>query len=358
MHLIKAAPAKTLNKMGVLIGHIIFNKRSFLLSVAITCFVLVMASPQESDTTNEKSSFKNLIAERNIISGRKFTTPLNPQTIAFTQDYIRKQGKELDRMKVWAKPYFNLYDAILPQYGVPKELKYLSVIESHLQSNLVSWAGAVGPWQLMGYEAKRFGLRTGMYFDERTDYSKSTHVAAKLLKELYDEFGDWLLVVAAYNGGAGRVKQAINFSGSRDFWKLQYLLKEETRNHVKKYIATHYLFEGGGGLTTMTAAETKQFLANQPAEINSINQEELANTAVMEISGRYNSLVICNNLLMDIDVFNKWNPGFDKELAEGRKYNLRIAKEKVPVFEARKNEMLLQSIHALLDGSVRSAGTR
>ncbi|WP_309480032.1 transglycosylase SLT domain-containing protein, partial [Brevibacillus agri] len=74
------------------------------------------------------------------------------------------------------------------------------------------------------------------------DYYKSTHVAAKLLKELYEQFGDWLLVVAAYNGGAGRVKNAIAKSGSRDFWKLQFLLPEETRTHVKKFIATHYVF--------------------------------------------------------------------------------------------------------------------
>jgi len=341
--------------MRILFYHIASIRQSFLImALLLLCVVAANARPQNNDTTNEKSEFKNLIAERNIVSGRKFNTTLNPQALAFTQDYIRKQGKELDKMKVWAKPYFNLYDAILPQYGVPKELKYLSVIESHLQSNLVSWAGAVGPWQLMDYEAHRFGLRTGAYFDERTDYSKSTHVAAKLLKELYDEFGDWLLVVAAYNGGAGRIRQAISLSGSRDFWHLQYLLKEETRNHVKKYIATHYLFEGGGGLTTMTAAETKQFLANKPVEIENINQQDLDNTSVIEISGRYNSLVVCNNLLMDIDVFNKWNPGFDKDLSEGKKYNLRIRKERIPIFEARKNEILLQSIHALLDGTVGS----
>ena len=339
--------------MYVLFDHIAFYRQSFVWFVALQLVVL-SAIAQKTDSSSANSGFKNLIAERNIISGRKFNTVLNPQALAFTQDYVRKQGKELDRMKVWGKPYFNLYDEILPQYGVPKELKYLSVIESHLQSNLVSWAGAVGPWQLMDYEAHRFGLRTGGYADDRMDYSKSTRVAAQLLKELYADLGDWLLVVAAYNGGAGRVHQAISISGSRDFWKLQYLLREETRNHVKKYIATHYLFEGGGGITTMTAAEVKQFLASKPEEIKSLSADELDSTSTIEISGRYNSIIVCNGLVMNIAEFNRWNPGFDKDLAEGKKYSLRIAKEKIPVFAARKNELLMQSINALLDGTART----
>lgn len=76
------------------------------------------------------------------------------------QEYIRKHGKELEKMKTKGKPYFDLYDHILFIYGIPKEMKYLSLIESHLNSGLVSWAGAVGPWQLMDEEAKRYGLRT------------------------------------------------------------------------------------------------------------------------------------------------------------------------------------------------------
>ena len=322
------------------------------------CFSLLQASQRNPErlpddtVVNDKDAFKSIIAERNTIAGKSFTTSLNPQAVSFVQEYVRKQGKELERMKTWGKPYFNVYDNILAQYGVPKELKYLSVIESHLQSNLVSWAGAVGPWQLMDYEAHRFGLHTGKFNDDRTDFFKSTHVAAKLIKELYDQFGDWLLVVAAYNGGAGRVKQAIERSGSRDFWVLQYYLKEETRTHVKKYIATHYLFEGGGGLTTMTADETKIFLANQStAVVNNLSEEDISNTVVTEISGRFNALTVTNNLLLDINQFNKWNPGFDKALAEGKKFMMRIPKDRLTIFEARRGEILIQSIRSLLDGN-------
>lgn len=328
------------------------SKKIISIFFSVSIYFSANAKSFYTDTTiNNKSEFKNIIAERNTISGRTFTTTLNPQAVSFTQEYIRKQGKELEKMRSWAKPYFDVCDIILPQYGVPKELKYLSVIESHFQSNLVSWAGAVGPWQLMDYEAHRFGLRTGKFNDERTDFHKSTHAAAKLIKELFDEFGDWLLVVAAYNGGAGRIRQAIERTGSRDFWTIQYLLREETRTHVKKFIATHYLFEGGGGLTTMTAAETKIFLANQNHQITELTDEDLASTYVTEINGRYNSVVLTNFLLMDISQFNKWNPGFDKDLAEGKTYLLRLPNDRKIIFEAKKGEILLQSIRALLDGT-------
>jgi membrane-bound lytic murein transglycosylase D len=243
----------------------------------------------------------------------------------------------------------------LTECGIPKELKYLSVIESHLQPNLVSWAGAVGPWQLMDYEAHRFGLRTGKYMDDRTDFHKSTYVAAKLIKQLYDEFGDWLLVIAAYNGGAGRVRQAIQKSGSRDFWRLQYLLPEETRTHVKKYIGTHYLFEGGGGLTTMTAGEMKEFLNHPPKPVTVLNdpqsETDLSGTDVTEIGGRYNSRVIIKDLSLDVRQFNQWNPGLDKTLAEGKKYMLRLTKDKLPLFEEKKRDILAESISMLLNGT-------
>ncbi len=309
----------------------------------------------KADTTlSDKNGFKSLFSENKFDATKPYAAQLNPRAVSFVQEYIRKQGKELERMKSWGKPYFDLYDNVLAIYGIPKEMKYLSVIESHLSSGLVSWAGAVGPWQLMDYEAKRFGLRT-RGIDDRMDYNKSTHVAAKLMKELYGEFGDWLLVVAAYNGGAGRVRQAIRKANSRDFWVLQYYLPEETRNHVKKFIGTHYVFEGSGGWTTMTADETvvQKALSAKPQEVVLTN-DDLENTRVIEISGRYNSLIIANGLAMDITQFNKWNPGFDKSLAEGKKYPMRLKKEKAAIFEARKNNFLMESVRALLEGTVVS----
>jgi membrane-bound lytic murein transglycosylase D len=298
----------------------------------------------------DKIGFASLFANDKFNSNKPYLSQLSPKAVPFVQDYIRKQGKELTKMKVWGRPYLELYDNILAQYGVPKEMKYLSVIESHLRSGLVSWAGAVGPWQLMDYEAKRFGLRVGT-IDDRTDYTKSTQVAAKLMKELYNQFGDWLLVVAAYNGGAGRVRQAIRKSGSRDFWDLQYFLREETRTHVKKFIGTHYLFEGSGGLTTMTKQEVTDYKATAAVKVTQpLSDEELANTVTTAINGRYNSSIVIKFLELDLPQFLKWNPDFDKKLSIGESYNLRLQKDKLPIFEARKREILAESIRMLLEG--------
>ena len=305
-------------------------------------------------TLSDKNGFKSLFSNNTFDASKPYAAQLNPRAVSFVQEYVRKQGKELQKMKSWGKPYFDLYDNILVLYGLPKEMKYLSVIESHLSSGLVSWAGAVGPWQLMPDEAKRFGLRTGNT-DDRMDYYKSTHVAAKLMKELYEEFGDWLLVVAAYNGGSGRVRQAIRKAGSRDFWNLQYYLPEETRNHVKKFIGTHYVMEGSGGWTTLTAGETLVQKANaaKPEEVV-LSADEMANTTVTEISGRYNSVIVTNSLAMDLSQFNKWNPGFDKALSAGKKYPMRLQKEKAVIFESRKETILMQSVKALIEGTVVS----
>ncbi len=312
------------------------------------------ASTDSDSTLNDKNGFKSLFTTQRFDASKPYEAQLNPRAVAFVQEYVRKNGEHLEKMKSWGKPYFDLYDNVLTVYGLPKEMKYLSVIESHLGSNVVSWAGAAGPWQLMPYEAKRFGLRVGAV-DERLDYYKSTHAAAKLMRELYAEFNDWLLVVAAYNAGAGRVKQAIRKSGSREFWDLQYHLPEETRNHVKKFIGTHYAFEGSGGWTTMTAAETEQKKAIlQSTETVQLTTDELNNSTLVEIAGRYNSLIVSNALLMNLNQFNRWNPNFDKTLAEGKKYSMRILKDKEQVFQAKKQQLLMESVKSLLESASAS----
>jgi membrane-bound lytic murein transglycosylase D len=299
---------------------------------------------------DDKKPFANLFLYNKVASNKPYQSQINPRAISFVEEYIRKQGKSLEKMKVWGKPYFDLYDQILFNYGIPKEMKYLSVIESHLGAGGISWAGAVGPWQLMPGVAKEYGLQVGGYWDQRTDYFKSTHVAARIMKKLYAEFDDWLLVVAAYNCGNGCVRSAIKRAKSKDFWQLQYFLPEETRNHVKKFIATHLIFEGAGGFTTMTAAEVVQAKAQNKNTPLTLSAAELAGSALIEIAGRYHSLVVANELQINIQQFNAWNPGFDKALAAGEKYAMRISKDKEAIFLAKKNQLLFASVRAIIEG--------
>ena len=324
----------------------------------LLCFVVFMlvqyaasANSLFSDTIiDDKKPFANLFLYNKVATNKPYQSQINPRAISFVDEYIRKQGKSLEKMKVWGKPYFDLYDQILINYGIPKEMKYLSVIESHLGAGGISWAGAVGPWQLMPGVAKEYGLQVGGYWDQRTDYFKSTHVAARIMKKLYTEFDDWLLVVAAYNCGNGCVRSAIRRAKTKDFWQLQYFLPEETRNHVKKFIATHLIFEGAGGFTTMTAAEVAQAKTQSKNTPLTLSAAELAGSALIEVSGRFNSLVVANELQINIQQFNAWNPGFDKALAAGEKYAMRISKEKEAIFVAKKNQLLLASVRAIIEG--------
>jgi membrane-bound lytic murein transglycosylase D len=165
------------------------------------------------------------------------------------------------------------------------------------------------------------------------------------MKELYTEFGDWLLVVAAYNGGAGRVRNAIKKNKSKEFWDLQYSLLEETRNHVKKFIATHYVFEGGGGLTTSTASENKK---NNTENANIAL--DTSNTVIVELTGRYKANILCNYIKMDVTIFNQLNPSFEKNLASGKKYAMKLLTEKIDAFMEHKNKILEESYRQLIEG--------
>lgn len=326
------------------LGNIIAASRFSLIYFGLLVIALTTMSFTDTKSGQDaKSPFSSLYIPATAGSARGIAQ-LNPQAMSFVQDYMRKQGKELERMKKWGKPYFDLYDKILVRYGIPKEMKYLSVIESHLTPELVSWAGAVGPWQIMPDEAERFGLRVGDN-DERMDFKKSTKVAAQLMKELYGVFGDWLLVVAAYNGGVNRVKDAIRESGSKNFWKLQYYLPEETRNHVKKFIGTHYIMEGSGGWTTLTAeeAQTQKALLADTISMPRCG-EAIDNSMLVEVTGRYSAKVITDELGIDIDDFYKWNPGFEKTLVQGKTYSMRLMKDKAVQFESKKNILLTASV--------------
>jgi membrane-bound lytic murein transglycosylase D len=177
---------------------------------------------------------------------------INKHAKQFVKSYIRENKKKLMRIRQRSQFPFAVADSIFNKYSLPIQLKYLEVIESELKAKAVSRVGAVGPWQLMPKTARILGLQTSQAHDERTQYRKSTKAAARYLKDLYTEFGDWLLVLAAYNGGPGPVHRAIHKAGSRNFWKLQAYLPAESRNHVKKFIAALYYFEGQGGAVKTT----------------------------------------------------------------------------------------------------------
>ncbi|MEO6219742.1 MAG: lytic transglycosylase domain-containing protein [Ginsengibacter sp.] len=295
-----------------------------------------------------KYGFKNLFNNYSYNPAMPYSAQVNPYAENYMQDYLQAHGKFLQQLKLNSISYFNYIDGILSQYGLPKELKYLAVIESNLKSNALSVAGARGPWQFMSYTAKEYGLQVNRYVDDRTDYYKSTNAAAKYLLSLYKNLKDWLLVIAAYNGGPGRVYTAIKKSGSRNFWNLQYYLPEESRNHVKKFIATHYIMEtGNSGNIPGSNFDYPGLTSNSVIKTNISTDEDSASDAI-SLSGRYIAAIIAKNLEMDISDFNRFNPGFDNMLATGASYDLRLPNDKMDMFIANKYPILNECVQRLL----------
>lgn len=302
-----------------------------------------------------KYGFKNLFNKYRYNSSLPYSSQVNPNAEVYMQDYLRSHSSSLLKMKTWGMPYFNLIDNIFMQYGLPKELKYLAVIESNLSTAATSWVGAGGPWQFMPYTARDYGLVVNGAYDERRDYNKSTHAAARYLLALYKDMHDWLLVIAAYNGGPGRVYSAMKKSGSKDFWALQYYLPQESRNHVKKFIATHYVMEGngdftGGGVNQQSFATGTGMKgeANIYTNTSSLTEAEKGLTQTETISGKFNSAVIAKNLSLDISQFNKYNPDFDNRLGMNGQFDMILPSEKMQLFLANKYQILNECVQLLL----------
>lgn len=157
-------------------------------------------------------------------------------------DFLTVRNREYARMVLRRQSLFMpIFEKYLLQYGLPDELKYLSIVESGLNPKALSRSGALGLWQFIPSTGKYLGLRIDSHFDERMNVEKSTEAACKYLGSLYRTFGDWQLALAAYNCGPGAVSRAMKRSGKRDFWKLYPNLPQETRSYVPQFIAVTYL---------------------------------------------------------------------------------------------------------------------
>jgi membrane-bound lytic murein transglycosylase D len=168
--------------------------------------------------------------------------PYNDVVRHFIDQYTGRLRRSVSIILGASNFYTPIFEEALEAYQLPLELKYLPVIESALNPEAVSRAGAVGLWQFMITTAKQYGLEVTSLIDERRDPIKSSYAAAHYLKDLYDIFGDWTLAIASYNCGPGNVRKAISRAGgSKDYWQIYPYLPRETRGYVPAFIAANYI---------------------------------------------------------------------------------------------------------------------
>lgn len=168
--------------------------------------------------------------------------PYNDIVQKFIDRYSSRLRRSVSYMLGAQNFYMPIFEQALETYGLPLELKYLPVIESALNPKAVSRVGATGLWQFMLKTGKNYGLEINSLVDERRDPIKASYAAARYLSDLYKIFGDWNLVIAAYNAGPDKINKAIHRSkGKNDYWEIYPYLPKETRGYVPAFIAANYI---------------------------------------------------------------------------------------------------------------------
>lgn len=206
--------------------------------------------------------------------------------------------------------YVPIFEEALEAYQVPLELKYLPVIESALNPRAVSRVGATGLWQFMLSTGKQYGLEINSLVDERRDPVRASYAAARYLRDLYRVFGDWNLVIAAYNCGPGNINKAIHRAGGeKDYWRLYPYLPAETRGYVPAFIAanyamTYYCEHGICPMSTRLPLQTDTVVVDRDVHL-----EQIAKV-----------------LDLDIDMLRSLNPQYRRDIVPGasKKYAIRL----------------------------------
>lgn len=201
--------------------------------------------PYSAETESEKSVPADSLYRsrlRDLVS--PVHLPYNYIVRGYINQYLNGRWSTLGRIVALSKYYFPIIEQELINAGLPVELRALPIIESNLSTLATSRMGAVGMWQFMPSTGKNLGLEINSLVDERCDLILSTRAACRFLKDLYRIYGDWTLVIAAYNCGPGNVNKAIARAGAncKTFWDIYDYLPRETRGYVPKFIAASYAY--------------------------------------------------------------------------------------------------------------------
>jgi membrane-bound lytic murein transglycosylase D len=190
-----------------------------------------------------------------------FDLQYNSVVKGYIDMYTVRKRELVSRMMALSQLYFPLFEEQLDKYNLPLELKYLAICESALNPLAKSHSGAMGLWQFMYPTGKMFGLKVSSYVDERCDPYKSTIAACEYFQYLYGLFGDWQIVLAAYNCGPGNINKAIRRSGGKKtYWEIRPYLPKETQGYVPAFIAVNYVMSYTAEHNLYSAIPKKMFL--------------------------------------------------------------------------------------------------
>ena len=240
-----------------------------------------MSSYFQLDTTSQLANINPYFEDAVYIDRLKrlpnvMSMTYNSIVRKYIDQYTNRLRHSVSYMLGASNFYIPIFEDALLLHQIPLELKYLPVIESAFNPRARSRAGAGGLWQFMPATGKRYGLLINSLVDERCDPIKSSDAAARYLKDLYDIFGDWTLVIAAYNCGPGNINKAIHRAGGeRDYWKIYPYLPVETRGYVPAFIAANYVmnYYGEHNILPMRAsilANTDTLLLNHDVKMEQI----------------------------------------------------------------------------------------
>ena len=279
--------------------------------------------------------------------------PYNDVVKKYIEAYTGRLRNKVSFMLAAANFYMPMFEEALEAYDLPMELKYLPIIESALNPKAVSRQRATGLWQFMLRTSQSYGLETNSLVEERFDPQKSTWAAVRYLKDLFEIYKDWNLVLAAYNCGPGNVNKAIRRAGgSTDYWELYPFLPKETRGYVPGFIAVNYVmtYYCEHGICPMDS--------QLPAVSDTVHINK--DLHLQQVAG------VCN---IDIEQLRSLNPQYKKDLIPGksRVYALRLPNNMATTFIEREDSIYAyeakkylnkRTTVAVSDGSTNTKGAK
>ncbi len=276
---------------------------SVLDSSSRSVFYNLCSSCKESTTTSSPLTSQSAAEIKSRLPILDKTTPFslsyNGQVHWFINFYLRRKAKAMEVTMGLSDLYFPIFEEMLDKYDLPLELKYLAVVESGLDPSIKSKAGALGLWQFMYTTAKAYGLEINSYVDQRSDPYASTEAACKYFKELYALYGNWELVLAAYNCGPGNVNKALKKANfSKNYWQLWPYLPKETRGYVPAFIAVNYLMNYADQIGLKSVMPASVFFEHD----------------TVHIQKRTKIAVVAKKLNLSFDLLKQLNPAYQIDI--------------------------------------------